>query len=122
MSTNRPIRTIDPRGASQLLSAADRAPILVDVREPDEFATVRIPGAVLMPLSRLQDDYERLPQDRPLILQCASGKRSLAAAGFLQARGYADVTNLEGGVVEWRAQGLPVSEGAVRPGEGDLPR
>ncbi len=120
MSMPRPIPSIDPRQASKRLAANDDPPLLVDVREPDEFAVVRIPGAVLLPLSRLQEEYERLPRDRPLLLQCASGKRSLAAAGFLQQRGYA-VTSLEGGVIEWRAQGLPVSEGPVRPGEGDLP-
>lgn len=121
MSLPRAIPTIDPRQASERLAAGDGGPLLVDVREPDEFAVVRIPGAVLLPLSRLQEEYERLPTGRPLILQCASGRRSLAAAGFLQQRGYADVTNMEGGVVEWRAQGLPVSEGPVTPGEGDLP-
>jgi rhodanese-related sulfurtransferase len=121
VSVPRPIPSIDPRQASERLLAGPDAPLLVDVREADEFAVVRIPGAVLLPLSRLQEDYEQLPQDRPLILQCASGKRSLAAASFLQQRGYADVTSMDGGVVEWRALGLPISEGPIRPGEGDLP-
>ena len=96
-----------------------RAPLLVDVREANEFATVRIPGAMLLPLSELQTRYAELPRDRPLLLHCAAGKRSLVAAEFLKRNGYADVANVEGGIIEWQKAGLPVSQGAVAPGEGD---
>ena len=121
MNASGPIPSVTPREASERLGEGSGTPLIVDVRERDEFSVVRIPGAVLLPLSTLQDDFERLPRDRPLILQCASGKRSMAAAGFLQGRGYSDVSNLEGGIIDWRAEGLPVSEGPVQPGEGDLP-
>jgi rhodanese-related sulfurtransferase len=96
-----------------------RAPLLVDVREANEFATVRIPGAVLLPLSELQARYAELPHDRPLLLHCAAGKRSLVAAEFLTRNGYADVTNVEGGIIEWQKSGLPVREGPPDPGEGN---
>ncbi|HET7678110.1 MAG TPA: rhodanese-like domain-containing protein [Candidatus Limnocylindrales bacterium] len=116
MSLPRPIVSIDPAEAARRLEADDESarPLLVDVREPDEFAAQRIPGAVHVPLSSLQQDYTTLPQGRPLILQCASGRRSFVAAQFLQQRGYGDVSNLEGGIDGWRKAGLPVEAGAAK--------
>jgi rhodanese-related sulfurtransferase len=99
-----------------------RAPLLVDVREANEFATVRIPGAVLLPLSELQARYAELPHDRPLLLHCAAGKRSLVAAEFLKRNGYADVANVEGGIIEWQKAGLPVREGPPDSDEGSVGR
>ena len=74
-----------------------------------------------MPLSVFQLRYSQLPQDRPLLLICASGQRSLAAGEFLVQRGYADVANVEGGSIAWVRAGLPTRSGALAEGEGDLP-
>jgi hypothetical protein len=57
--------------------------MLVDVREPDEYKTVRANGAVLVPMSEFAARAAELPKDRPIYLICASGSRSAAAAGFL---------------------------------------
>ena len=97
------------------------APLLVDVREPGEFAQFRAAGAALLPLSVFQLRYTQLPQDRPLLLICASGQRSLAAGEFLAQRGYPDVANVEGGSIAWLRAGLPTRSGAPAEGEGDLP-
>ncbi len=81
--------------------------LLVDVREANEYAFERIHGAVLYPLSTF--DPNALPARGPrLVLQCASGKRSMMAAHKLQATGHAHVTNLLGGIQAWKAAGLPV--------------
>ncbi|HEY8167197.1 MAG: rhodanese-like domain-containing protein [Candidatus Limnocylindrales bacterium] len=98
-----------------------RRPLLVDVREPDEFADFRATRAVLMPLSVFQLRYSTLPHDRPLLLICQTGARSLAAAGFLLEHGYADAANVEGGSMAWAAAGLPIRTGPPDDGEGDLP-
>jgi rhodanese-related sulfurtransferase len=118
-----PIPELDPAEASRRLGGGDGPdrPLLVDVREPAEFAERRIPGAVLLPLSGLADDPEALPMDRPLIIHCASGKRSQVAAEFLSRHGYGDVSNLEGGILAWQRAGLPTLEGTPTPGEGQLP-
>lgn len=122
MSQPGPISSIDVATASQRLGGSDESrPLLVDVRERDEFATVRVDGAVLMPLSSFADTYEQLPRDRPLLMMCAAGKRSLVAADHLSRQGFGDVTNVSGGITAWRAAGLPVRSDAVRPGEGELP-
>lgn len=68
--------------------------LLVDVREPEEYAAGHIPGAVNAPLSTLaQAD---LPADRPLFLYCLRGSRSARAAGLLKRRGYARVRSIGG--------------------------
>ena len=113
MSDAGPIPAIDAVEADRRVKdAADAGPIIVDVRERSEWDQVRIPGAVLVPLSSIADEYRQLPEGRPLILQCASGKRSLVAAEFLRRNGYADVTNMADGIVGWQGAGLPFERGS----------
>ena len=113
--------TLTVTEASERLASADQArPLLVDVREASEFGTLRVPGAVLMPLSTFTARFEELPHDRPLLLMCAVGGRSARATEFLIANGYPDATNVAGGIVGWNAAGLPVRTGPIEPGEGDL--
>lgn len=78
---------------------------LIDVREPDEFANQRIEGAVNHPLSALNP--AALPQDRRLVLQCGSGKRSEMAAQRCQSAGVNVDCHLAGGIGAWSAAGLP---------------
>ncbi len=106
--------------AARLDGEGDPRPVLVDVREPNEFALLRVPGAVLLPLSTLSTSYERLPTDRPLLIMCAVGGRSARATDFLRANGYADATNIAGGITAWNQAGLAVKTGAPEDGEGDL--
>jgi rhodanese-related sulfurtransferase len=108
-------RLTDPSGTGP-------GPLLVDVRELDEFAQVRVPGSVLLPLSTFAARFHELPAARPLLLFCRTGNRSESATAFLMANGYAAVANVEGGIVAWYQAGLPVDTGAPRAGEGDLPR
>lgn len=109
--------------AARRLEAAGPAgiPMLVDVREPAEYAQFRATGAVLMPLSVFQLRFSQLPRDRPLQLICAAGQRSLAAGEFLISQGYETVANIEGGSIAWMRAGLPVRTGPPDEGEGDLP-
>jgi rhodanese-related sulfurtransferase len=81
--------------------------MLVDVREPQEYAFERIHGALLYPLSTF--DPEALPRDgRKLVLHCAGGVRSLKAAHKLLEAGHPHVTHVEGGLAAWKAAGLPI--------------
>jgi rhodanese-related sulfurtransferase len=95
-------------------------PIVVDVREADEFATVRLEGVALLPMSTFGERHAELPKDRPLLIMCHMGGRSAAAAGFLLRSGWTDVVNVAGGIDAWERAGLPVKRGAPSPGEGDL--
>ena len=96
------------------------APLLVDVRERNEFVEVRAPGAVLYPTSSFLLRFEGLPRDRPLHLVCNSGSRSAAVTAWLLRNGWSDVHNVAGGMTAWVRAGLEVRRGPLAPGEGDL--
>lgn len=88
---------------------AGEAPVLIDVREPDEFAQGYIPGACYIPRTYLEMRIETIARDKraPVILYCASGTRSLWAAQALHELGYTQVYNLGAGFNGWKNAGLP---------------
>jgi rhodanese-related sulfurtransferase len=121
------IPTISPRDAAAAVAGngpaavdAPQRPLIVDVREPEEFASERIEGSVLIPMSQFVARHAELPRDRPLVMQCHSGSRSASATMYLVQRGWTDVRNLDGGIAAWMRDGLPVRTGTPEPGEGDL--
>lgn len=82
--------------------------LLIDVREPGEFAAERIHGALLFPLSSF--DPAALPDsgERRIVLQCGSGKRSAMAAERCRTAGLDVTAHLAGGIGAWKAAGLPI--------------
>ncbi len=102
---------LSPAVAAERLHAA-RTPLIVDVRTPSERQAKHIEGSVGLPLSRLAERKGELPADRPLLVHCAGGYRSSIAASLLQQAGFADVSELAGGIAAWEAAGLPVGTGA----------
>jgi hydroxyacylglutathione hydrolase len=92
--------------ASERLASA-RPPLLVDVRSPHEHDAKRIDGSVSMPLNHLAERVRELPRDRSLIVHCAGGYRSSMAASVLAREGFADVSELAGGIAAWEAAGFP---------------
>jgi rhodanese-related sulfurtransferase len=80
--------------------------VLVDVREPNETAVERIPGALLMPLSRFEP--AALPQGE-VVLTCLGGKRSALALARCREAGVAVTTHMRGGLAAWKAAGLPTT-------------
>lgn len=85
--------------------AADGSVLLLDVREPDEWAGGRSAEATHVPLGDL--DPDAVPRDRPVLVVCRSGRRSGLAAEELAAAGH-DVRNVTGGMLAWAAAGLPL--------------
>jgi rhodanese-related sulfurtransferase len=106
--------------ARRLALGAPERPLLIDVREPQEFEAVRAEGAILLPLSTFMSRFRDLPKDRPLLMICASGSRSAQATAFLLGSGWTDVANIDGGTSAWALAGLPIRQGKPDPGEGDL--
>lgn len=100
------IETLEPAETARLLDAGKL--LLIDVREPAEYAAERIRGALLYPLSTF--DASTLPTDgaRQLVFHCGTGKRSLAAAEKLLASGQPAAAHMKGGLTAWKAAGLPV--------------
>jgi len=74
---------------------------LLDVREPSEFEIGRIPGSTLIPLGELPDRMEEVPKDKQVYVHCKAGGRSAKAVQFLEANGYDNVANVEGGILAW---------------------
>lgn len=108
-------------GAAEAAEAVRQNPkrLVLDVREPAEWAEGHIPGALLVPRGVLEAkaDLEyanREPRlaDRtqPIIVHCASGARSALAADVLRQMGFTDVRSMAGGIVAWKEKGLPVEK------------
>lgn len=81
--------------------ASREAPLLVDVREPWEFAYCRIDGAMSVPLGEIPRRRDELPRERALVMVCHHGRRSQHAAMILAGSGFSHVYNLQGGVEAW---------------------
>jgi rhodanese-related sulfurtransferase len=107
------VTELSPEEVKALLDAGKI--LLVDVREPMEYAAERIPGALLYPLSTF--DPAQLPPDgeRQLVFHCAAGGRSLVAARQRMALGQPGA-HMAGGIAEWKADGLPVARIDPRTG------
>lgn len=84
---------------------------LVDVREADEYAEARVPGAVLIPLSEFVARVDEVPADGTVYVICAAGGRSAQAAQYLEARGV-DAVNVAGGTMAWLQSGRAVESGS----------
>jgi len=96
-----------PRELERLLHGAatgrGKAPLLVDVREPHEFAAGHLPDSVNIPLANLQRRATELPADATVVFVCRSGRRSLAACEVSSRAGLQAVADLEGGLIAWAA-------------------
>lgn len=85
--------------------------LLVDVREPNEVATEAYPGAVVVPLSSFDPKAIPDPGGKQVVFACRSGKRSVTASFAAQAAGLAYDKHLAGGMLAWKAAGLPTKTG-----------
>ncbi len=99
MNQHRPVRNATPVEVKQQLERGEIH--LIDVREPAEAAQSRIEGAELYPMSQAAAWINDLPRDKPLVIHCHHGGRSLQIASALLSRGYGDVRNMDGGIEEW---------------------
>ncbi len=75
--------------------------VLVDVREPAEYAIAHIDGATLMPMQSIPQELGTLPRDKEIILHCHHGMRSEMAGNFLLAQGFTRVSHMVGGIDRW---------------------
>ena len=92
---------------AELLEAGAR---LVDVREPGEYAEVRVPGGVLVPLGTVPEHLDEFPHDTPTYVICRSGARSMRACEFVAAHGR-EAVNVAGGTMAWVQSGRPTDRG-----------
>jgi sulfur-carrier protein adenylyltransferase/sulfurtransferase len=102
------ISEIDATQARDRIESGE--PVVVDVREQDEWDEGHIAGAVHVPRGHLESRIERLAPDlaRPVVVYCSAGNRSAFAAKTLTELGYEDVVSLAGGFTDWKRNGFPV--------------
>lgn len=101
---------VSPGQATHLINREDA--LVVDVREPAEYASGHVLGAKNVPLARLDAAGADLAKrkDKPVIVYCESGERAAKAAAALKKHGFTRVLNLSGGMKAWRDAGLPVEK------------
>jgi len=89
--------------------------LMIDVREPGEYAAGHAPGTQLIPLGQLERRLSELAahKDKPVVLICRSGNRSGQAQEILAKAGFTQALNVEGGMNAWAKAGLPVLTGLV---------
>lgn len=95
---------------TQLEGALERGAIVVDVREPVEFAQAHVPGAVLIPMGQLPARLAELDKAETIYIICATGNRSSAMTDLLIAKGY-DALNVAGGTMAWLRSGRAIASG-----------
>lgn len=120
MSLPGTVPTVDVVEADRRLRDDPDRPVLLDVRELDEFTTVRAPDVLHIPISTFQARVGDVPADRPVLVICHTGGRSAAVTGFLLRGGRTNVANVAGGMDAWAKAGLPTRSGTPDPGEGQL--
>ncbi len=106
--TSGDIQDVTPAELNDLMKNGDR-PVVVDVREPWEYALGHVPGAVLIPLGELSARLGELDPNQPVAAICASGSRSQSAAALLGQKGFKKVYNVLGGTEEWQVSGFELS-------------
>jgi rhodanese-related sulfurtransferase len=122
------VREIMPWDLAEQLRG-ERRPLLLDVREPGEFAEAQIPGSINVPRGVLEQacewDYdETVPElvqgrELPIVIVCRSGNRSVLAADVMRQMGFADVASLKTGVRGWNDFDQPLVDGSGHPIDGD---
>ncbi len=102
------VTLVSPAEAQALIEGGDVE--VVDVRTPAEFAEGHLEGATLVDFyeSDFADRIAELDRDREYVVYCRSGNRSSQATAMMAAQGFADLNDVDGGIVAWEAAGLPV--------------
>ena len=91
--------------------ATDRAPIVIDVRTREEYASGHIPGALNIPFDQVAEKISEIDAPHGVALYCMIGPRARKGEAALLGAGYTSVLHIEGGLAAWKAAGLPVESG-----------
>ncbi len=84
------------------------SPVVLDIRNPREYATKHIPGSLNIPLNHLEERLAEVPRDRRIAVHCAGGYRSSAAASILHRHGITNLIEMTGGIAAWESAKLPL--------------
>jgi len=96
---------------AQAAELRQQGALILDVRQPEEWQEVHIPGATLIPLGELEIRISELPRDQQIVVVCRSGNRSATGRDILLEAGFDQVTSMAGGVRAWQAAGYETASG-----------
>lgn len=105
------VKELTAKEAKQIYDKKDT--VVIDVRNKDELS-VKIKGAMNMPLDKLQDELEKVPQNKTLLVNCNTGMRSKQACQILQDAHFKNLYSLKGGIQAWQKENLPIELGKKR--------
>lgn len=103
-----PLPTLNAMELSEKLKNGKR-PLVIDVRQPEEYSAGHIAGSKLIPLGELGKRVNELPKDKEIICVCASGNRSRSATKLLVNAGY-NAFDMQGGMFMWQRAKLPIKK------------
>lgn len=103
--------TVEEISVSELTTLVENGSLVIDVREPDEYESGHIPGAILVPLSTVLSNTSEFQSDETVYVVCRSGGRSMQACETLHEAGITNVTNVAGGTMGWIALGNEIVTG-----------
>jgi rhodanese-related sulfurtransferase len=112
-AANAPVSAALPAEISVADAAVRReaGAFVLDVRQPDEWNAVHIPGSTLIPLDQLEARLGEVPKDKEVVVVCRSGNRSKQGRDILKNAGFPQVTSMSGGLTQWSAANLPTVSG-----------
>lgn len=107
--SSAPINNID---VAQGQVMQKQGALLLDVREPEEYAEGHAPGSILVPLGQLKARVNEISDFKhsPVVVICRSGRRSMQAAEILHQLGFASIHNVHGGMLAWEKAALPIAK------------
>lgn len=108
-----PLPSLNAQELSERLKLKDgKRPLVIDVRQPEEYRNGHIAGAKLIPLGELKVRMQELSKSKEMVCICASGSRSSSATKMLIDAGY-NALNMNGGMSNWQRAGLPIQKGSA---------
>lgn len=114
LMNNRPAATLTLPSEISVAQAAqlrEQGAFVLDVRQPEEWNELHVPGATLIPLDQLPNRVSEVPKDQEIMVICRSGNRSQAGRDILLQAGFEKVTSVSGGIIAWRNAGYPTVSG-----------
>jgi rhodanese-related sulfurtransferase len=115
------MREMDPKTFYEAYSAHPDDYILVDVRSPNIYQSAHAQGAISIPIENLYDEHYTMPRSgKTIALICTTGRLAAIAYGYLENWGFHNIVHIQGGMLNWTAEGLPIEgSGTLQASESD---
>ncbi len=116
------MREVDPKDFYADFTAHPDDYLLIDVRSASIYQSAHAKGAISVPIENLYDEHYSLPKTgKKIALICTTGRLAAIAYGYLENWGFTNLIHIEGGMVNWTTEGLPVEGKNVRNSKTDIP-